>query len=251
METNNLKKMFILIFIFLIALSLNANFGKGAECFPKYKCEEWSECDDGLQSRTCKDKTCGRRDIIERKFCAVGCTPKIECEEWGQCIYTDKIEDLLLGEIKFGGYRNRVCKDINGCVENFVEESSCEESFKLDLVKVKKCNEEFLIISDSLSKKRIAEINLGRWKKNVLDITFIQKESEYCTSCYNGLKDSDEERVDCGGECKQCREEREFPSLAIFIISLWILSSLFVSLFFIEYFSLKKRIKSKKRLRGK
>ena len=207
-----------------------------AECFPDYSCEEWGECDEGLRSRICKDMKCGKRDLVERKFCIEDCEPRINCKEWGSCIYTDKIEDLIQGEIKFGGYRERLCEDVNGCVESFWEEGLCEESYKLDIKKIKKCGSEFLVVSDLASEKQVAKINLEQLKKRKLDLTFVLAESQYCPPCYNGKLDENEEKIDCGIDCKPCKEQHFFPWYKLFSMILWIISIFFIFLCILNIF---------------
>ncbi|MFH1290873.1 MAG: hypothetical protein ABIH92_05725, partial [Nanoarchaeota archaeon] len=197
------------------------------DCFPSYECSSWGECEDGLQSRTCVDKACGKRDIIERSFCEnAGCRPKIECGEWGPCTYTEKTDDLIQGKVSFGGYRSRVCKDSNNCVDGFIQEGNCVESYNLEFSTVEECNEDFLAVIDPNSERRIAKINLNSWKFNKLDLAFVQGDLQYCPSCYNTIQDDNEEGLDCGNSCKPCKKEQRFL-LTAGIILLWSLSVLF------------------------
>jgi len=206
--------------------------GSATKCFPEYSCGEWSACKDGLKSRTCSDSKCNHRDIIERDFCEIelqGCTPKIKCSEWSSCIYTDKVEDLLGGKINFGGYKTRLCTDENRCSDSIMEERVCEESYDLKLEEIEVCGEKYLLASDANSNKEVAKINLESWKNKKLDIVFSQGETIYCPVCYNGVKDSGEQRIDCGGECKPCKESNTLPIIMI-VSSLWILSLVFAAL---------------------
>ncbi len=230
------------IFILIIAFFLIIPEADAAACFPNYVCGDWSDCEDGLQSRTCTDTKCGRRDIVERGFCEKpGCRPKIECGDWGTCFYTEKSDDLIEGKVSFGGYRTRTCEDANGCVESFIQEGTCEESYNLKIDKIQECNEDFLAISDPTSQRQIAKINLQSWELNKLDIVFVQGKTEYCTDCYNAAQDNDELGIDCGGDCKPCKEERKLPLFAVTIL-LWFLSALFSFLTVIEIVSIKKNV---------
>src|SRR3989344_2569636 len=160
-----LAAAFVLIFVFLFRVeaassvannkndSDSVSLVNSAECFSEYRCEDWGECIEGLRSRTCEDMKCGRRAIIERKFCdELTCKPQIKCSSWGDCIYIDKTEDILGGKIKFGGYRSRVCRDLTGCIDGFTEESSCEESYDIELREVKECGQRYMVAIDSLSR---------------------------------------------------------------------------------------------------
>ncbi|MBU0467283.1 MAG: hypothetical protein KJ718_00610 [Nanoarchaeota archaeon] len=238
MKKNKTKVLLALVF-FVIALVFRAN--AAADCFPQYECTSWSACEDGLQSRTCEDKKCGRREIVERSFCdKPGCKPKLECDKWGPCIYTEKTDSFIKGKVSFGGYRNRVCEDANSCVERFIQEGTCKESYNLELTEITECNENFLAVIDPTSQRKIARINLDSWKLKKLDLSFVQGEKEYCPSCYNVVKDSGEEKIDCGGDCRPCKKEQMFL-LLISIISLWSLSALFSFLSIREVFLFKRK----------
>ncbi len=219
----------IFFFIFSLRVSAADNSTMG-ECFPEYHCGEWAECIEGLRSRVCEDLKCGRRDIIERKFCdELTCKPEIKCTEWSECVYTDKTEDIFGGKIRFGGYRSRACRDLTGCVDNFNEESTCEETFDLELKEISQCNQTYMVAIDPLSGREIAKISLTAWENKRLDLIFTEGKSPYCPSCYNGIKDEEEEDIDCGGTCKECRVEKEIP-LKAFIFGFWTLSLAFLAL---------------------
>ncbi|MBI2452279.1 hypothetical protein HYV50_04365 [Candidatus Pacearchaeota archaeon] len=240
------KLYFILFLIILFVLFLA--IVNAQECFPDYECGEWGACIDGLQTRTCIDKRCNQRNLLERRFCdTIACTPKIECREWSECTYTQKVNDFLRGEIKFGGYRNRLCIDKNKCVESFSEEGTCEESFPLELTKRIECGQEFLIATDTVQKRQVAKINLDSWKSKRLDLLFTigSGRTLHCPSCYNVFKDDDETRVDCGGPCKPCKEEKYFPIIPITIIS-WFLAAIFTFLSIKEAIPLISQTKSKR-----
>lgn len=228
------KIIFSLLLLIVLAPLVNS-----AECFPRYICGPWGACEEGIQSRTCIDEVCGKRDIVERDFCQKsGCKPELECSSWSQCYYTEKTDDLIKGKVSFGGYRNRVCEDKNGCVESFIQEGTCEESYNLLLSPEEECGQEILSIADPQSKRQIAKINLGSWELDKLDISFVQGKTEFCPQCYNTAKDMGEEGIDCGGPCKACKKESRILINSI-IVFLWTISALFVLIFFREVYVLK------------
>jgi len=237
-----MKIIITLILMMLLVPTISAQSiisGSATKCFPDYTCETWGGCIEGLQSRICSDDRCGRRDIIERRFCdKPGCSPQIECLEWSECIYTEKIENLIQGKVGFGGYHNRICRDVKNCVDSFIEERPCEEFFPLELDTVVECNEEFLVALDPTSKRRLAKISLDSWSENKLDITFTQGEKQYCSECYNGFIDGNEINIDCGGSCQECKKNRTFPT-NIAKYAFWIFSALFSLLFVREIIYLK------------
>jgi len=214
--------------------------GLVSRCFPNYVCDSWEECIDGLQSRYCEDVTCGRRDIVERRFCSKpGCQPKIECLGWSECIYTEKIDDFINGQVGFGGYHNRLCRDANDCVESFTEEKACEEYYSLEMERVEQCGKDFLVAVDPSSERQVAKIDLESWQEDKLDITLVQGDQVYCPSCYNGAQDADEEGLDCGGLCKPCTKNFVAPKTLI-SIAFWLISALFSLLFVREILYMKK-----------
>jgi len=230
----------IIAFTLRVDAQLSPITGNAAKCFPDYECGIWGDCDEGLQSRICQDQRCDRRDIVERRFCHIpGCRPEIECLEWSECIYTEKIENLIEGKIGFGGYHNRICRDVNGCVDSFTEEKACEEFFLLRMEKVVQCDKNLLVAIDPVSEREIAKIDLDSWSENRLDIVFTQGEQSFCPPCFNGIMDLGEDDIDCGGECKACTERIVFPA-KIAMIAFWILSALFSLLFVREIILLKK-----------
>ncbi|MBU0761120.1 MAG: hypothetical protein KJ858_05510 [Nanoarchaeota archaeon] len=232
------RKAALLFGVFILLLF---QVSAASDCSPQYHCSPWTECIDGLQSRTCEDTVCGRRDIVERSFCEKpGCKPKIECSPWTECIYTEKTDSLIEGKISFGGYRNRVCYDANDCVESFIQEGTCEESYNLELVEIQECDTNFLAVIDPVSERKIAKINLDSWKLNQFDLTFVQGNVKYCPSCYNTIQDDSEEGIDCGGDCKPCEKERLFL-LAFALFFLWTLSGLFSFLSAMEIITIRKQ----------
>lgn len=48
-----------------------------------------------------------------------------------------------------------------------------------------------------------------------------------------------EERVDCGGECKECKEENPLP-IGIFIYFSWGMSAIFLALFVVSMLAVEK-----------
>lgn len=255
MKTNQILIICSLMLLASSASSLeNSNIvitAKAIECFPQYQCEEWGECVEGLESRTCQDTECNMKEIVERRFCDnLSCRPQIKCTEWTECAYTDKTDDIFAGKIKFGGYKSRECSDLIGCVDSFSEESSCEESFDLELRKTRECNIDYMVAVDPSSGKEIAKISLDSWRSNKLDVVFTRGRTSYCPACYNGIKDASEENIDCGGECKLCKEEKNFPITA-FILSFWTLSLIFSVLIVREISHSRKEITKEYRKKSK
>lgn len=244
-----------IIFLLLIA-TLTSQIVSAQSCSPNYNCGEWGPCEDGLQSRVCQDQTCGKRDITERSLCGepTECIPDVTCFPWSECIYTEKATDLIGGEIGFGGYKTRICSDNNNCVADYSEEEFCSETSKIELKKITQCDQEFIVAIDPLSQREIIKINLDSWRSKRLDIVFSITKDIYCPSCYDGIKNNDEESVDCGPSCKACKPKARFNILTLFVLSLWFFFAIFTVLSgmeFIPWWKSKRALKLFNRIRGR
>ncbi|MFH1802458.1 MAG: hypothetical protein ABH864_03325 [archaeon] len=210
-------------------------------CSSSYECGPWSEqCEGGLKTRTCVDVACGKREIVERSFCEnPGCTPNIECDKWGPCEYTGRTDKIFEAKIGFGGEQSRVCRDTNKCgIASFYQYRSCNDEFELKLSPGRECNQDFLKVIGP-REETIAKINLDRWKQNKFDLAFVQGERMYCPSCYDTVKNNDEEQPDCGGSCKPCKTERAILRY-LMIMFLWSGSAVFT------FFSIRQYVTSQK-----
>ena len=241
------KGLIILLFVFLISNFSSAQQNNSSnstnmstelaqrtildKCFPEYECGDWSKCDDFLQTRICKDKKCNVRDVREVRFCQTKdafCQPNIVCENWGECNYEEYLGNTFEGKISFGGFRSRVCRDFNNCIPHFIEESICQDKYEFQLVIVKECGQEFLVANNLITKKQLAKINLDSLTNKRLDIITSQNQISYCSSCYNGVLDSNEEKIDCGGDCKQCKIEiKPLVPVKFIQIIFWFFAAIF------------------------
>jgi hypothetical protein len=217
-------------------------------CTPDYVCPEWGACENGLQTRSCLDSSsCGLPPNIERRLCSsneAACKVDYTCSEWSQCSYTDKTEDILASNIKFAGYEERACADLNGCADNFVEQRDCADTFKVKFVKIEQCGTPFLVALDQESQRQVSEIDLDAWKHERLDISFIQSNFSYCPTCYNGAQDDNEEGIDCGGSCKACVDEKGVTNQIVLVASSWFISLLiFSSFIFSSFFDKRTRVR--------
>ncbi|MDO8460661.1 MAG: hypothetical protein Q7S74_06115 [Nanoarchaeota archaeon] len=233
---------FIIISQLSIASAEEVKFSPPAssECFPEYICGPWGGCADGLQVRTCSDKACGRRNIIERRFCDKNCVPQISCTTWGACTYTQKTDDLFKGKISFDGYHTRFCKDTTSCADDFAEEEKCEESYNLEIRNIVECGRPYLAAIDPASQRPLAKINLDSWNISRLDIIFSQDYSLYCPTCYDGVQDGAEGGIDCGGQCKSCAYKSQVPHPYFLLTLLWGLTVMFSIMSIKEYLGYNK-----------
>lgn len=237
------RVILIAFFVFMVAFF---NFSSAEECFPSYQCGPWSECEDGLKTRTCVDTECGRPDITERGFCEnPDCIPDVVCEPVSECTYTEKADDIIRGEyeIKFKGYRTERCKDKSGCIAAFLRTIPCNEVHELQLSPIEVCDVPLLSVRERASGKQIATIEFNPWiEKGQFNLAFVQGDlPEYCPHCYNAIKDTDKGEIntDCGGPCAPCKSERRWL-LYLAIVLFWSGSAIFAFLSVKQYRLLKK-----------
>jgi hypothetical protein len=160
----------------------------------------------------------------------------IRCAEWGDCSYNTKTEDVINGIISRFGKQQRLCSDVNGCVPSYVGQKDCNLSVSIDIVKqADPCNSSNYIIRafNRETNESVLDINAQKWADTgKLSINFVQNSTAYCSTCYNGIVDSSEQGVDCGGICKPCTAPKSTLSSSTiglnFIITL--ISILFVIL---------------------
>lgn len=235
----NLLTLAIVLFFLQIGI-VNA-------CSPVYLCGNWGACEDGIQIRTCQDTQCKTGNVVERRLCAASgdeCNPNYICADWGQCHYFGKAQDILASKLRFSGYQERACSDINRCADAFLEERKCTDSYDARFVNVERCGISFVVALDVNSKREVSTISADAWKQQRLDITFVQSNFSFCPTCYNGFKDGDEEEIDCGGSCKQCEEETGEKDRIILVSLSWGFSAfLFILLTFISIFNKQNKMK--------
>ncbi len=233
-----MRYLLIVVIVIVVFTSVSAS-----ACTPEYSCPDWNACEDGIQTRSCTDNVCGEEPLIERRLCSndkLECNVKYQCSGWSSCSYLDKTQDILNSKIRFKGYQERLCSDINQCVENFAEQRSCEDSFKVKFVRAEQCGVSFLVALDVDSEREVSQISLDAWRGQKLDISFVQSNFTYCPSCYNGLRDTQEDAIDCGGPCRSCTDEKGISNQVLFISSSWALSLLLIVGFIVSSFANKK-----------
>ena len=180
-------------------------------CIESWECD-WSECIDGFTKPTCKDKNeCGSSYALPPKVsCSfeVECRPFIQCDEWSRCEIDYNLVDLSKGN---GGYtkgvKSRICRDLNFCVEPINQVENCSIGVDVYTQKFTKCGIEFIGIYNRLSNKLIARIDEGTEKNPILNIHLDDNSNFYCDYCFNGIKDIEEEGIDCGEGCEECLDK--------------------------------------------
>lgn len=192
-------------------------------CIEKWECE-WSNCNNGFTVPNCKDlNNCDTSYNIPQKLrCETNekCVVDVECNEWSNCEVGYNFMDLIGNNIEdLYGVKSRVCRDKNSCVAPKTEEKTCSIGVDIYTKQFTKCGENFIGIYDRLNNNLIARIKDKTEVNSYLSIYFRdEKDNEYCDYCFDGEMNGDEERIDCGGSCKDCSDKYK---QIVFKKSLW------------------------------
>jgi uncharacterized protein YuzE len=218
-------------------------------CVPDWSCS-WGSCeDDGngnyysspfncVDSNDC-DLDDGKPNPV---FCSVNekgeivpvddggvpsCLPVWDCDPWEVCSAEYDIKDVLRGETNTEGIQSRVCSDVKGCKNDIIQAQSCNLAVPVRAEKSEWCFENYVEIYDINTNKLVSRIK----EKTVANIKgsnigfFATEFSGYCSYCFDGVKNYDEDGIDCGGSgCAPCIERGKFFDYFYYIKwILWIL----------------------------
>jgi predicted nucleic acid-binding Zn ribbon protein len=191
-------------------------------CIPNWDCSGWSACieadkiEEGregfVQTRECRDLNgCGniRRKPIEIVECnTLGCLSNFECGIGkGLCDYNENTIEILMGNEILHGLEVRECSDLNECADDYTDNRACVSDSNIYFEEKLVCGKKNIVAYNTETDRPIFQIDLEKWRNDEFNVLFLQSDVIYCESCYNGLRDSEEGDVDCGGECKECLPE--------------------------------------------
>ncbi|MFA5019970.1 MAG: thrombospondin type-1 domain-containing protein [Candidatus Pacearchaeota archaeon] len=212
-----------------VAWQIIVNNTARLDCKEDWVCEYYTCGEDGYQDvRYCVDlNKCGTRinqPPIRRKCL---CIPEYECMEWEGCHIDYNLTSIVHGRVVKTGIKERVCKDSTGCEGIKIEYENCSLSVPVDIRRAVWCFESYVEIYEIPTNKLVSRIKeYSEMNVKKLNIGFIASEFEgYCDYCYDGIKNYDEEAVDCGGSgCPLCAERGEFFDWFIYVkITLWVI----------------------------
>ena len=251
------------------------SFGGGSYCVSNIICSQWSECVEGSQSRTCYDsnecegsgefgeiKSCGEEDeeavkvekievplpVIQEET-GLDCSPDWQCGEWSECEIVYDFGNLAEEKVFLKGEQKRVCEDRNQCLYDKIERKKCDTKAPVVAEKVVKCFKDYIEIRDEggmlISRLEILD---GTYKK--LNIQMLIA-GEYCPYCYDGIRNYDEDEVDCvyeEGSCPICGAVQPSLGINFSLILILFLSVVLCFLIALCFFFWRRLEMSEKRL---
>lgn len=136
-----------------------------------------------------------------------GCIPNWKCGEWSKCEIVYNLEDLIEEKILLEGKKQRACEDLDKCSYNKIEEEKCDTKAPVSVKKVIKCFKEYIEVrnEEGVLVSRV-EITNGNSSQK-LNIQLLLGDVEYCSYCYDGVRNYDEDEIDCvykGESCPVC-----------------------------------------------
>ncbi|MCK5345235.1 MAG: hypothetical protein KAR20_17620 [Candidatus Heimdallarchaeota archaeon] len=178
------------------------------KCIESWDCD-WSDCIEGFTTPTCEDRNnCNSSYLLPPKVsCSpeTECRPFIQCDEWSSCEINYDLIDLNEQIDYTKGTKSRICRDLNFCVESIKQVENCSRGMDIYTRRFTKCGIKFIGIYNKLNDKLIARIDEGAENESILNIHLDGSENNlYCDHCFNGIKDGNEENIDCGGSCEDC-----------------------------------------------
>jgi len=189
--------------------------GGGTVCTPEWNCTEWSLCINNTQKRICNDtKKCKKISgkPLEIQSCILNLIVQNETNlaNWSEyCNTVYSFGDIINSNIFLKGERKIECqnKDKN-CINGF-EITECNSGVPVILRKASKCYKNYIEIYN-INMNLVSRMELIKDAQEKLNIDFIFDNSNYCQYCYDGIKNYDEDGIDCsdktGGSCPVCKQ---------------------------------------------
>jgi hypothetical protein len=144
--------------------------------------------------------------------------------------------NMLITESSVTGLQTRICIDKKRCVPSFTQTQNCSLKQEVTVETKIWCGEEYTEIKDATTGKILSRLKQASGGKSV-SIDISAAGGGYCYYCYDGIKNYDEEGIDCGGSCSSCETRTvEYPAPVYNIINL--LLSIGAFLFFLICFIL-------------
>ncbi len=160
------------------------------------------------------------------------CVPVWNCGNYGSCSASYTTEDVLNNVVSVSGVETRTCSDSSGCASSYSSSRSCSISVPVNTEITEEGLDIFNEEGELVSAFAFSNIP-GVSSVQRLDI-FLGSQKQ-ASHCINGVLDSDETEVDCGGiDCFVCVNRVNVFDWAFWLrISLWVL---FIVLYIVEVY---------------
>lgn len=134
------------------------------------------------------------------------CISLMECESWSECHVIYSMDNIISNNLLLKGEQTRLCKDKNKCIFDVIERKDCDPKVSIMINATDKCSRRYLDVFDE-ENNLISRLD---YADGVLNIQFIFNKPKYYSYCFNGIKDCDEDGVDCvnteNGSCPVCND---------------------------------------------
>jgi hypothetical protein len=153
---------------------------------------------------------------------------QIFCGDYSEC--TGQYDaNMLINGAGVTGVRTRTCIDKTRCASSFIQTEPCSLKQEVTVDKKIWCEEEYTEVRDANTGAVLSRIKTSNTGKTV-NIDINAAGEGYCYYCYDGIKNHDEEGIDCGGSCTSCEIKTvEYPVQVYNIakLLLWLILFLF------------------------
>ncbi len=179
-----------------------------------------------------------------------GCKPYFFCGKWSEC-QTDYNFYSLIKEEPVSEFQYRYCKDYSECMTDFIDSRECELNFSIKTKKAVLGDKNYLEVYNK-DDILISRIQLSNGTNKELNVQILLDKTKYHPYCYDGVKNYDENEIDCqysGKSCLRCSSEvlslrQNYSLMRITLIALALSCFLFIILYL---FLCKKNKKEQKR----
>ncbi len=162
-----------------------------------------------------------------------GCKPNFVCSDWGECQAIYGLDSLGIDK-SASGFQYRYCKDYSKCLSDFSDSKKCQTRAPITTKIIQLGDKEYTEIYD---EEEVLISRLSRIKEKKLDIQILFDEFSYFPYCFDGIKNYDEDDVDCvnekNGNCPACEqnfysEKGKYFLMIVILIILIVLCLIFI-----------------------
>jgi len=145
----------------------------------------------------------GKKDVL----------PVWSCGEWSECRAVYNFNSLISSNVFFKGEQTRLCIDEEDNYFNKIEKKECDAGKPVIIEEDSKCVQKLqkslnvYELKENSNPVLVSRLNFAFQFRPVLNIDFSADENDYCDYCYDGVKNYNEDEIDCvyeGDSCPVC-----------------------------------------------